>query len=213
MNDDSIRLDTAGAIGQGVRETLVESMIAGVHPGWSARTPRSLVDSEQALAKQDLSSWPDAARTALHGDLDDGYLVAIADDPGPHWWRIDPVTGQTLGMSPVGGSEIMEYLITTAGIAISVALFANSVESCDEQYADNQAMADCCIVGNLGATYLTSGASAAGAAATTTGNALYAATGSIKSTLGWTAADIGAGLGIGAVDGVGAFCRAYLGQN
>lgn len=212
--DESLHLDTQGAIAQGVRETLLESWLARDDDAWKHRRPEHLVTDRTALDRSGsrMEQWPAAAKEAAGRDLEDGYLVAIADDSQPFWWRVDPSTGETLGMGTHGGSEFTEYLIATGGIGISVFLFAQSVESCDEQYADNRAMADCCIVGNLGATYATSGASAAGAAATTTGNALYAASGSIKSALGWTAADLGAGYVIGELDIVGAACRAHLNQ-
>ncbi len=212
--DGTIEIDIAGSIRQGARETLVESMLAGQPAGWSERRPTALIQGTTGLTGSRFEDWPKQAVEAARADLEAGYLLALVDDAENHWWRVDPTSGETLGMSTHGGSEFAEYLIATAGVAISVALFAYSVQSCDEQYADNQDMADCCIVGNLGLTYATSAGSAVGQAATTTGNALYAASGSLKAALGWTAADIGTGLVVGnAVDGVGAACRAYLDQN
>lgn len=214
-DDASLGLDIHAAVAQGVRETLLESRLARGDDAWKQRLPKTLVDNRAELDRSGTRTeqWPDAAREAAAQDLENGYLLAIAEDSRPFWWRLDPSSGETLGMGTHGGSEFTEYLVTTVGIGISVFLFAQSVESCDQQYADNPDMADCCIVGNLGLTYATSAGSAAGAAATTTGNALYAASGSIKSALGWTAADIGTGIVVGNSGGIGAACRAYLGQN
>lgn len=204
---ETIRIDRSGAVVQGVRETLLESELAGVENGWSERRPARLIESAGELSDEPFSTWPSQALETATSDLEAGYLLAVVDNASSHWWRVDPVTGETLGMGAHGGSEFAEYLIATGGIAISVALFARSVETCDEQYADNQAMADCCIVGNLIATYGTAIGAGAGAAATTTGNALYAASGSISSALGWNAADIGTGITIGQLGIVDGICE------
>jgi hypothetical protein len=216
-DDGAIHVSVAGAVGQGVRETLLESALAGVRPGWAARMPSAVVDAADALETGRFADWPVAAREAARADLDAGYVLAVVADATPEWWRVDPVSGQTLGMSLHGGSEVLEYTITLIGTGISVFLFKRSVESCDETYAHDKTMADCCIVGNLALTYATSAGSAAGGALTGSGavvpleNAAKAATGAILSTLAWTSVDIGGGLLVGAVDGVDSVCHAMYG--
>lgn len=68
-----------------------------------------------------LKKFPAAARARLHADLAVGYLVAVprpeeATEAGDFaWWRIDPLTGDTLGIGPRGwGSELVEYLALSA---------------------------------------------------------------------------------------------------
>lgn len=214
-DDGAIHVSTEGAVAQGVRETLLESVLAGIEPGWSARTPSAVVGDADSLKTDRFAAWPEAAHDAARADIHAGYLLAVTEGPDARWWRVDPVSGQTLGMSMHGGSEVLEYAILVVGTAISVFLFKQSVEECDKTYAHNQAMADCCIVGNLATTYATSAGAAAGGAraAMRLENAGSAATGAIHSALDWTAADIGAGYLIGELDIVGAACRAKLGEN
>ena len=60
-------------------------------------------------------------------------------------------------MGQLGGQTVTEYVVMVTSAVLSAWLFKHSVDSCDEQYSNNQAMADCCIVGNLIATYGTAG--------------------------------------------------------
>jgi hypothetical protein len=217
-DDGIVYVSVEGAVEQGIRETLLESALAGVEPGWSARVPNAVVGDAASLETDRFAAWPVAAREAARADLDSGYLLAVTEGPSPYWWRMDPVSGQTLGMSMHGGSEILEYTITVIGTGISVFMFKRSVEGCDKTYAHDKDMADCCIVGNLALTYATAGASATGGALTASGaavpleNAAKAATGAILSTLAWTSADIGTGVMIGARDGAGSLCRTMQGE-
>lgn len=209
-DDGAIHVNTKGAVAQGVRETLLESSLAGVAPGWSTRTPSTIVVDAKSLKSERFSAWPEAALNAARADLGAGYLLAITNEPEPSWWRVDPRSGQTLGMTMHGGSEVMQYVILVAGIAISMFMLKSSVEECDVTYANDKTMADCCIVGNVMVTYGTStGGSAAGALLPIEAPA-KAATGALHATLSSTAADIGAGYLIGELDIVGAACRSYL---
>jgi hypothetical protein len=214
----TIHVSSEGAIEQGVRETLLESALAGVEPGWSVRAPSAIVGEVVSLETDRFAAWPLTAHEAARADLEAGYLLAVTQGPDPHWWRVNPISGRTLGMGMHGGSEILEYTIMVIGTGISVFLFKQSVENCDKTYAHDKVMADCCIVGNLALTYATSAGSAAGGAATASGaavpleNAASAATGAIRSALAWTAADIGSGVVLGALDVVGGACRAKFGE-
>jgi len=145
-----------------VRETLLESVLMDESEGWAQRTPRRVIAGANALdGDQALADWPRAARERLRADLDLGYRVVLADSPQPHWWRVHPESGRTLGMGRHGGQAAAEYIVMTLGAGMSTYFFYRSVQSCDKTYKDNQKMADCCIVGNLAATYITAGAGAA----------------------------------------------------
>lgn len=208
-----ITLDKESAIVQGIRETLVESSLAGLHSeeGWSQRTPKSIISDAIALAEN--TNWSEGARQAAQQDLDNGYLLAITGDSEPHWWRIDPVTGQTLGMNRHGGSEAAAYVITLLGVGMSVYMFKQSVEQCDIEFAGNRDMADCCIVGNLMMTYTTSAVTAVGGGILSSISTKFASgIGAIYSTVAFTSADLGMGHAIGQAGSVGEQCRRSAGQ-
>jgi hypothetical protein len=209
-------------LAQGVRETLIESELAGASPGWSARPPARVIASVESLQRHVQSAgWSSAAVERAEADLAAGFVLAAVDGPGPWWWRVNPVSGQTLGMGTQGGSEVLEYLVMIGGAAASTYLFYASVESCDKKYADNRDMADCCIVGNLAATYTTT-AVTAGAGVLFSG-ALAAATGAIESALLVSLKEVGFGVSLEVIGNlssevatkfsVGAACRAYLDRN
>lgn len=171
-----IRLDPSDSLRQGVRETLLESSLAVANGQWSSRAPSSLVTSKSELERNEIAgAWPEAALEAARMDLDAGYLLATTNDPKPHWWRIDPGNGETLGMGTFGGQEIAEYIVMVGGAAMSTYFFYRSVEDCDATYADNQQMADCCIVGNLLVTYANSAAGSATGGLPTGPSAAWAA--------------------------------------
>ena len=75
----------------------------------------------QSSASLDTMKWDAATKAAVQRDLAAGYLV-IAPDEAPHgetmmaWWRINPRTGETLGMGESatgggGGVEMVEYVM------------------------------------------------------------------------------------------------------
>jgi hypothetical protein len=86
----------------------------------------------------------------LMRDLETGHAVLI---PGQvpaglamaGWWRVDPVTGTTLGMMANGrGSEVTEYLLqlfeTAIGLISALAKYADC-----EKHTDTETKA-CCLV-------------------------------------------------------------------
>ncbi|MEN1728404.1 MAG: hypothetical protein AAGJ52_08175 [Pseudomonadota bacterium] len=152
--DDQLIIDRQATARQGIRETLLESAMASQDAGWSTRSPGALVSDPAALQRlADGQNWNRRAREMAEADLNEGYVLGVAGTKEPHWWRVHPQTGHTLGMSQHGGSEVVFYVTLVGGALISAWFFRQSVQSCDETYANNQEMADCCIVGNLGATY------------------------------------------------------------
>lgn len=158
-DDGAIRINPAQALRQGVRETLLESDLMYSSKPWSERVPGKVISDIRGLQDDPrVSSWSENARQALARDLEHGYVVAPVKDSEPYWWRVNPKTGQSLGMGVRGGQEVAEYVVMVIGAGIGSYMFKLSVESCDETYANNQEMADCCIVGNLLATWGSSAA-------------------------------------------------------
>jgi hypothetical protein len=159
----AVSVDSGSAMQQGVRDTLLESTLLPVESGWAERPPnRVIADAAALAADEEARLWPPSALEMANDHLSNGYVLAVVDQQKPHWWRVHRITGETLGMGQYGGQEVAEYIVTSIMVGVAVYIFKESVESCDKRYPDNQQMADCCIFGNLLATY---GSAAAGGAA------------------------------------------------
>ena len=158
----AVRVSAAAAVEQGVRETLLESAMMGKPDGWSGRSPVQVIFDLEALEQHSAArNWSKQARDRAAQDLEQGYVLAAANDTVPHWWRVHRQTGETLGMGALGGQEIAEYIVMVLSAGLASYFFYRSVQSCDKTYSDNPAMADCCIVGNLAMTYGSAGMGAA----------------------------------------------------
>ena len=114
---------------QGVLDTNAEALLMTERPtasnaGWAYAasssgwaTLRSVNDPQLASLK-----LPDDTRRRIGEDLAAGYVVvapnapvAIGTDAFSGWWRIDPRTGQSLGMGGSGwGQDMVEYVIIAA---------------------------------------------------------------------------------------------------
>jgi hypothetical protein len=123
---------------QGVLDTNAEALLASDRPspsnaGWAFTTSGGWTTltspGDPKLASLRL---PDDARRRIASDLAAGYVVvapgapvAVGAGTFTGWWRVDPATGQTLGMGSSGwGQEMVEYLIVAAeGIGLAF-LFA-----------------------------------------------------------------------------------------
>ena len=90
------------------------------------------------------------ASAFVQADLDKGYLVVLPerlpDGVGmAGWWRIDPASGETLGMTGDGrGQDVVEYLTEVVGIAFNMVQALQSLKDCDKQSNDIAKM--CCLV-------------------------------------------------------------------
>jgi hypothetical protein len=113
----------ATRIAQGVAETAVESALVecGGAGAECVRTHNASDDlaaaPAAALAVAAAGSAADAlplaptARALAGADLAAGYAVITQAGPArTTWWRVDPRTGELLGMSPLGGSVSAEAL-------------------------------------------------------------------------------------------------------
>lgn len=83
----------------------------------------------------DISSVPWEIRRALQADLERGYTVLYPEGTADtHWWRLDPHSGELLGVGANGsGQAILEYLELIESIIspmINVMGALNSVHGC-----------------------------------------------------------------------------------
>jgi hypothetical protein len=123
----SVRLE------QGVLDTNAEAILASERPdasnaGWAYTgggewaTIRSPSDS--ALGSLRL---PDDVRKRIVDELAAGYVVVAPKSPVPvgtgafaGWWRVDPITGQSLGMGGAGWGQAMTEFLITVGWAFAI---------------------------------------------------------------------------------------------
>ena len=212
-----ITTDSRAVLEQGVRETLFESKLMYRQHGWSERKPESVLASAEELSKHIANAgWSSAAEEMAARDIKNGFKLLVTNAP-EHWWRVDPLTGSTLGMGSLGGQDATAMVTLLLTSALSSYFFYLSVESCDETYADDQEMADCCIVGNLAMTYGSAGAGAAGGAAmaegeiakTAVAHSWTAALGEITAALSF---EVTTNIMTGAISAkpLDSICRSYL---
>ncbi len=117
------------AVRMGVWETMAENVLLPAIEGESrgamqairaaanAGIPLRVIPPSQAA---DLAALPHSPETkaSVQRDLDAGYVVIIPERPHDDsqltgWWRVDPQTGETLGIGTGGyGQQYVEYLIS-----------------------------------------------------------------------------------------------------
>jgi hypothetical protein len=131
--DAGPRLDERATRLGGVWETRLEGVglagpVGGAMPAMEALAAAAtvrVVEPGDVAAALGLALSPEARR-AIRDDVAGGYRVVVPDASGADgtagWWRIDPVTGETLGRGGDGrGLSFVEYLATNQ---ISLALAA-----------------------------------------------------------------------------------------
>jgi hypothetical protein len=114
---EGVTLDARAALRQGVVESLFEEILApglGSEPvsaavalrvsGWGVQ-PLVLRPSDRKQV--DRLAYEDLAKENLRKDLGAGFTLVIPNPDvnstgSPTWWRIDPLSGETLGMIGVG---------------------------------------------------------------------------------------------------------------
>jgi len=176
ISGDELRLAPEALIAAGVWETLVEGSML-VQGDTSLNTSRvfeqAASDGIPTLVVQkgdDISGLKmDAdAKKHLMADIDRGYVVVVPQNkPGSlkqtGWWRIDPLTGQTLGLLDDGrGVEITEYMIVQFFGILGYLLLKYQLYQCFAGHNSGGGKAAnlklvCCIIFN----YATFGAGAA----------------------------------------------------
>ncbi len=166
--------DKAARVAAGAADTVAEHVAVGAPPtshntairytsdaaasNWTLIQPKN-VDALKSMR------FNEDAEALIAEDLDRGYAaivpqqIASLDDAV--WWRVDPATGETLGMNALGGSEFTEYAVN---LSISIATMASCLYKA-EKAGPNPGTAKQVGIGlcMLGATL--SAAAAAGGAA------------------------------------------------
>lgn len=159
VDDGLLQPDPAAAVRQGVWETLAERALIqnlGAEPGGAlvslraaaaAGIPLQVIPPGEEAALAALPHLP-ATIDAARRDLAAGYVVIIPqrphDDSGQSgWWRVDPHTGETLGMATGGyGQGYVEYLISLFFGAI---FFIAGYNNCKSKGGSTS----CCLVENV----------------------------------------------------------------
>lgn len=84
-------------------------------------------------------------------DINLGYLVVLPSQQPQDlkmtgWWRINPITGETLGMtSDGGGQSLTEYAIEHAQVALMLARSLHNLQKCDNDDSLNNYEKMCCM--------------------------------------------------------------------
>lgn len=154
--------DTEAALARGVWDTAVESLPALQRDDPDAGTVNTLRVFEQAAAqgialrvlKPGSSDLPPglepAVATVLREHLAAGYAVVVPERQPEGiamtgWWRVDPVSGNTLGMTADGyGQTITEYLTQVVNIAFTMVQSLQGIKNCEAKENDVQKL--CCLV-------------------------------------------------------------------
>ena len=204
VSDSGLSQVPRASLSRGVWETALESVpvkALGAEPGAVASTSHVFelasqqgVPTQVILPGQDatpvLSTLDEQARQFMKDDLQQGYAIVTTDriPDGASmaaWWRVNPATGETLGMTGDGyGQESVEYILmdiimTATGLVNAV----NAIRECEQK--PTMATKLCCLVeaninnvaslgmgGILGNTVGTAGAAVFEIANTFSGGAL-----------------------------------------
>ena len=154
----------SAALQQGVWDTVTESLpqkALSVAADGSSSTIRTFqLAGEQGIAIRLLQPGQGDAVAGLGldagavefitADLSQGYAVLVPQRPPEGttmagWWRVDPITGETLGMTGDGrGQDLVEYLTEVTGIAFNMVQALQALKDCDKQANDVAKM--CCLV-------------------------------------------------------------------
>ncbi|MCE9665411.1 hypothetical protein LY622_18465 [Halomonas sp. M5N1S17] len=143
-------------LAQGVLDTVLE---AELHPGQGRGVNTSLAYAEALEAEENwqlvdsIAQLPEmsaASRGAMAMALSSGQVVVMPENPGmaPTWWRLDPVTGDALGMGPDGRGQMVEQvlvLMNSIDNAASAVEMVQAVWSCILTKPSPGAM-QCCIL-------------------------------------------------------------------
>jgi len=111
------------AVRQGVLETLIEGELIGVSgvADWTKIEDLRVLSSTDALESDPI--W-DAANANLKdrlvADLKDSGSIVIPNGQMQRWWKVNPESGQSLGMGKYGGSDTIEEAIMQEGIMLEL---------------------------------------------------------------------------------------------
>lgn len=151
-NGDRISADTHRQILAGAWETQIETEVFGkpdAVPPRAATAPTLL----RAIEHMDIDRFVESGSVAraIKRDLDSGYAVLAEEsiglggsDESTRWWRVDPVTAETLGMNHYGGAVSTEALAMIGGGLVFAAAVAGSVIVCMETVGAGPAICAAC---------------------------------------------------------------------
>jgi hypothetical protein len=126
---DGNKLDTLRVVSAAKKQNIAMKVI---RPNANNEAELASLFSKQSLAYQ-----------SIKADLDSGFMVVVPkqkpiDLNMSGWWRINPVSGETLGMTADGGGqEITEYMIEHAQIALMLARSLSNLQKCENADLNN----------------------------------------------------------------------------
>lgn len=158
-----LRVDAEKAVTIGVWETAIETLAHdNFGPGSAEYNTFAAFNAAQQQGiktrmlqpnTQDTSqvALDDDGRVHLMRDLNSGHAVLIPEQAPAGltmagWWRVDPTTGTTLGMTADGrGQDVVEYLTEVTGHALTLINSLAKYMDC-EQYKNDAPTKACCLV-------------------------------------------------------------------
>jgi hypothetical protein len=162
LSGDAPRPDPAALLRVGVWETAAEGQYqAPPNPGATVTDAFSVFDAAAragmgaswlrgAKAAATASALAPQGKAALAAELGQGFVALVPDAPVPGqkwsaWWRVNPVTGNTLGMLSDGrGQEITEEIIDEVLLSYSMLKAVKGYADCGA-YGTMQERA-CCLM-------------------------------------------------------------------
>lgn len=152
--------DPSAALARGVWETAVETIPGQLRK--ASDTPTNAFEVFEKARAQDIGlrviepgkalpeTLPDGMKQLLQHELDNGFALVLPERQPDGvtmtaWWRVDPVSGTTLGMTADGyGQSVVEYLIDVTGIAFNMVQAIGGLMACERE-TDN-VVKMCCLV-------------------------------------------------------------------
>jgi hypothetical protein len=126
VSKSGVMPDPEGLVSAGIWDTQVESLLPRLarHPDIDAEAVASGLSVLSADALIETGNASSISRALLR-DIGEGFTVIAATPldldsvaPEQRWWRIDPSTGNALGMTQYGGASVTELSILLVGLAI-----------------------------------------------------------------------------------------------
>lgn len=158
---DAIVAAPAAAVRQGVWETKAERLALGSDSRLHTNTFAVFAAAEEAGIDTRVLTPADAgavdsleltarARANLRRDLDAGFNVVVPEKMPPNvamagWWRVDPDTGETLGITGDGrGQDATEYIIQITDISLTLIFVLKTLNECAAETATSAQL--CCLM-------------------------------------------------------------------
>jgi len=158
---DGLRHDPQAALRRGVWDTAIEVVPARIRQDAKARVTNTFevltrarsqgIGLKLVRAGDELPPGiSEGAARMLKHDLDNGFAVLVPESTPEGtamtaWWRVDPISGTTLGMTADGyGQSVTEYLIEMTGIAFNLFQAVAGLKKCEQE--SDTVVRMCCLV-------------------------------------------------------------------